>query len=84
MAFSMFYSGMFSGKSSGIQRSYRTCQDLPTTLRDAETDAIDRALDGANGNLTHAAKTLGCTRQGLRLMIKRLNVRKKAYLKEGS
>lgn len=74
---------MLSGRAKILGRSHLPCENLPGTLRDAESKAIAVALDTAKGNQSEAARILGCTRQGLRLMIKRLAVKRKAYLKEG-
>ncbi len=45
--------------------------------KDLERKALDAALASAQGNLTHAAKTLGITRQGLKKRMVRLGLRPK-------
>ncbi len=43
------------------------------SLADTERELVELHLRSASGNLTHAAKSLGITREGLRKMLKRFN-----------
>jgi DNA-binding NtrC family response regulator len=61
--------------TSGPQRSSRP---LPPNLADAveqvERDLIQAALDRAGGNISESARSLGLTRRGLYLKIRRLGL----------
>jgi len=59
----------------------RTNTDAPATgnalalrKRASERDAIEAALRATGNNLTHAAKQLGLTRQGLQFKLKQLGI----------
>lgn len=45
-----------------------------TSLNEMEADMVRRALAEAGGNKSQAARTLGISREGLRKMLKRLNI----------
>jgi len=54
---------------------------LHEAVRKCESACIADALDRVRGNHTRAAALLGITRRGLRLKIKRLDLKVRAYLK---
>lgn len=45
--------------------------ETPPTLQEAEAELIERHLAAADGNRTHAARSLGLSREGLRKKMKR-------------
>ena len=48
--------------------------ELAQRKRASERDAIEAALRATGNNLTHAAKKLGLTRQGLQFKLKQLGI----------
>jgi DNA-binding NtrC family response regulator len=55
-----------------------TLEDLPTTVGEvtdiAERRMIERALEAADGNRTHAARALGISRRTLLYKLKKLGI----------
>ena len=61
--------------SSGSQRSSRASSpNLAAAVEQVERDLIQAALDRAGGNISESARSLGLTRRGLYLKIRRLGL----------
>jgi len=61
--------------SSGSQRSSRASPpNLAAAVEQVERDLIQAALDRAGGNISESARSLGLTRRGLYLKIRRLGL----------
>jgi DNA-binding NtrC family response regulator len=52
--------------------SSRSATNLANAIEEVERDLIQAALNEAAGNISQAARTLGLTRRGLYLKLKRL------------
>jgi len=59
---------------SGSIRISRTTPNLASAIEDMERDLIQAALDRAGGNISETARSLGLTRRGLYLKIRRLGL----------
>jgi len=59
---------------SGSIRTSRTTPNLAAAIEDMERDLIQAALDRAGGNISETARSLGLTRRGLYLKIRRLGL----------
>jgi DNA-binding NtrC family response regulator len=60
--------------SSGSIRISRTTQNLAHAIEGMERELIQAALDRAGGNISETARSLGLTRRGLYLKIRRLGL----------
>ncbi len=56
----------------GPARATRVAMNLASAIEEVERDLIQAALDGSSGNISQAARTLGLTRRGLYLKLRRL------------
>jgi DNA-binding NtrC family response regulator len=63
-----------SGSGSGSMRISRTTPNLASAIEHMERDLIQAALDRAGGNISETARSLGLTRRGLYLKIRRLGL----------
>jgi DNA-binding NtrC family response regulator/tetratricopeptide (TPR) repeat protein len=63
-----------STASSGIIRPSRSAPNLASAVEQVERDLIQAALDRAGGNISETARSLGLTRRGLYLKIRRLGL----------
>jgi hydrogenase-4 transcriptional activator len=62
------------GSGSGSIRISRTTPNLASAIEHMERDLIQAALDRAGGNISETARSLGLTRRGLYLKIRRLGL----------
>jgi len=60
--------------ASGTPRPSRTTPNLALAVEQVERDLIQAALDRAGGNISESARSLGLTRRGLYLKIRRLGL----------
>ena len=60
--------------SSGSARHVRSSANLALAVEEVERDLIQAALDRAGGNISETARSLGLTRRGLYLKIRRLGL----------
>jgi transcriptional regulator with GAF, ATPase, and Fis domain len=60
--------------SSSSLRVSRTSANLASAVEQVERDLIQAALDRAGGNISESARSLGLTRRGLYLKIRRLGL----------
>jgi len=59
-------------------RPTRSAPDLASAIEQVERDMIQSALDRAGGNISETARTLGLTRRGLYLKLRRLGLDSRA------
>ena len=59
---------------AGIVRPSRSAPNLASAVEQVERDLIQAALDRAGGNISETARSLGLTRRGLYLKIRRLGL----------
>ena len=60
--------------ASGSARHVRSSANLALAVEEVERDLIQAALDRAGGNISETARSLGLTRRGLYLKIRRLGL----------
>jgi hydrogenase-4 transcriptional activator len=63
-----------SGVSSAPSRTFRAEANLASAIEQVEREFIQTALDRSAGNISAAARTLGLTRRGLYLKLRRLGL----------
>jgi DNA-binding NtrC family response regulator len=63
-----------SGVSPAPSRSFRADANLASAIEQVEREFIQTALDRSAGNISEAARTLGLTRRGLYLKLRRLGL----------
>jgi len=63
-----------SSTTSVLMRPSRSAPNLASAVEQVERDLIQAALDRAGGNISETARSLGLTRRGLYLKIKRLRL----------
>ena len=63
-----------SGRVSELSRAGRAPANLATAIEQVERELIQAALDQSNGNISETARTLGLTRRGLYLKLRRLGL----------
>jgi len=63
-----------SGTAPGSRRSAAPPANLAAAVEQMERDLIQAALDRSGGNISESARTLGLTRRGLYLKLRRLGL----------
>jgi len=62
------------GTAASAPRGARLSADLASAVEDLEREMIQGALDRSGGNISETARTLGLTRRGLYLKMRRLGL----------
>ncbi|HWW86916.1 MAG TPA: sigma-54 dependent transcriptional regulator, partial [Vicinamibacterales bacterium] len=66
--------GRFPGTTTISTRPTRSTERLASAIEQVERDMIQAALDRAQGNISETARSLGLTRRGLYLKLRRLGL----------